>query len=256
MNVRSVFPPLSLGAAFAACVVLALWPGAPVQAQAGHAGATPLVLNPPPQNVMTLTAQASQEVPRDWLTLVMSTTREATDANAVQQQLKAALDAALTEARRAARPGQLEVRTGTFAVSPRYAARGTLSGWQGTAELVLEGRDTAAIAALAGRLQTLTVGRVSFSLSREAREQVENEVAAQAIDRFRASAEAYAKRFGFGGYALREVQVMHGSDGGMPVPMMRVQSMAASAEAAPVPVEAGRATVTATVSGSVQMTIR
>lgn len=246
-----------------------LWPVLPVallalgalgpiaaQGQPGSAGATPLVFNPPPQNVMTLTAQASQEVPRDWLTLVMSTTREAADANVVQQQLKTALDAALAEARRAARPGQIEVRTGTFAVSPRYATRGTLSGWQGTAELVLEGRDTAAIAALAGRLQSLTVGRVSFSLSREAREQVENEVAAQAIDRFRASAEAYAKRFGFGGYALREVQVMHGSDGGMPVPMMRVQSMAASAEAAPVPVEAGRATVTATVSGSVQMTIR
>lgn len=245
------------GRVVACAVLLATTTGALAQAgTAGLGGTPPMVLNPPPQNVMTLSAQASREVPQDWLTMVLSTTREASDAAVVQQQLRAALDAALTEARRQARPGQLEVRTGTFAVSPRYAPRGGLSGWQGTAELVLEGRDTAAIAQLAGRLQTLTVGRVSFSLSREAREQVETEVASMAIDRFRASAEAYAKRFGFGGYALREVQVMHGHDGGMPVPLMRVQAMAASAEAAPVPVEAGRATVTATVSGSVQMTIR
>ena len=58
-----------------------------------------------------------------------------------------------------------------------------MSGWQGRAELVLEGSDTAAISQLAGRLAGLTVARVGYSLSREAREKAEADITAQAIGR-------------------------------------------------------------------------
>ena len=49
----------------------------------------------------------------------MTTTREGQDAATVQSQLKQALDAALAEARKAARPGQVEVQTGNFSLYPR-----------------------------------------------------------------------------------------------------------------------------------------
>ena len=211
---------------------------------------------PPPQNVLTLSASATTEVLRDWLVVTLSTTREGSDAATVQTGLKQALDAALVEARKAAKPGQLEVRTGGFSISPRYAPKGGITGWQGSTELVIEGRDTAAISQLAGRLPTMTVARVGFSLSREAREKVETDVAAQAIARFRALADAYAKQFGFGGYAIREVNVNSSNDGPSPLQGMRAQaSMAMSADSA-LPVEAGKAAVTATVNGSVLMTLR
>ena len=211
---------------------------------------------PPPQNVLTLSASATTEVLRDWLVVTLSTTREGSDAATVQTGLKQALDAALVEARKSAKPGQLEVRTGGFSISPRYAPKGGISGWQGSTELVIEGRDTAAISQLAGRLPTMTVARVGFSLSREAREKVETDVAAQAIARFRALADAYAKQFGFGGYAIREVNVGSSSDGPSPLQGLRAQaSMAMSADSA-LPVEAGKAAVTANVSGSVLMTLR
>lgn len=210
---------------------------------------------PPPQNVLMLSARATVEVPMDWLSVAMSTTREAPDAAVVQSQLKSALDAALGEARKVAKPGQVEVRTGAFSIYPRYAPKGGIAGWQGTTELIIEGRDTAAISQLTGKLQTLTVARVNFSLSREAREKVESDVAAQAIARFRAQADAYAKQFGFAGYTIREVNVNTGGEGPQPVPMMRAQMAPAMADAA-LPVEAGRANVTATVGGSVQMSIR
>ncbi len=214
---------------------------------------------PPPQNVLMLAASATLEVPRDWLSITLSATREGADAAAVQSQLKQALDAALSEARKAAKPGQIEVRTGSFSIFPRYAAKqgaNVISGWQGTAELIVEGRDTAGLSQLAGRLQTVAVARVGFSLSREAREKVEAEVAASAITRFRAQADAYAKQFGFAGYTIREVNVGTGGDGPMPQPpLMRMQANSMQAESA-LPVEAGRANVTANVSGSVQMSIR
>jgi len=48
---------------------------------------------------VTLSATAATEVPHDWMTIQLSTTRDGTDANAVQSQLKAALQAALAVAK-------------------------------------------------------------------------------------------------------------------------------------------------------------
>jgi len=207
---------------------------------------------PPPQNVLSLSASASVEVPKDWLTVVFSTMREGSDAAAVQSQLKSALEAALNEARKAAKPGQVEVQTGGFSLNPRYTPKGSINGWQGSTELVVEGRDAATIAALTAKVQTLTIARVGFSLSRESRQKVEGDVAAMAIERFRARADAVSRQFGFTGYTVREVTVS--SDASMPqlVPMLRARAAAVSDEAA-LPVEAGKATVTASVNGSVQM---
>ncbi len=218
---------------------------------------------PPPQNVVNLSATASVEVTKDWLTVVFATTREGADAAAVQTQLKQALDAALAEARKGAKPGQLEVQTGGFSLSPRYAPPnpktpgmpGGIVGWQGRTELIVEGRDTQAIAQLTARVQSLSISRVGSSLSREARDKVEGDVAAQAIASFRARAESVSRQFGFGSYTLREVNV--GSEGSQPIAMasmVRVQGARSMAmEDAALPVEAGKQLVSATVSGSVQL---
>ena len=208
---------------------------------------------PVPQNVVSLSASATVEIAKDWLTVVFSTTREGADAAAVQSQLRQALDTALAEAKKAAKPGQVEVQTGGFSLSPRYNPKGGITGWQGSTELVVEGRDAQAIAQLTGRVQTLSIARVGFSLSREARQKVEGDVAAQAIERFRSRAEAVSKQFGFAGYSVREVTVNADSPMGPPQPMMRIQASRAMADDGALPVEAGKATVTASVSGSVQM---
>jgi predicted secreted protein len=207
---------------------------------------------PPPLNVVSLSASATVEVTKDLLTVVFGTTREGPDAGTVQSQLKQALDAALAEARKAAKPGQLEVQTGNFSLYPRYTPKGGISGWQGNAELIVEGRDTQAVAQLTGRIQTMSIARSGFSLSREAREKIDAEVSALAINNFRARAETTSKHFGFSGYTLREVQVS-GTDAGGPMPVMRAQASRMAADEA-LPIEAGRAAVTVMVSGSVQMT--
>ncbi len=206
-----------------------------------------------PQNVVQLSANAAVEAQQDILTINMSTTREAADANIVQTQLKTALDAALIEAKKTAASGQLDVRTGNFSLYPRYSKDGKINGWQGTTELVLEGRDFAKISAVAGKIQTLTVAYVAFSLSREQRAKVETDAQHVAIDRFRAKAADIAKNFGMTSYNLREVTVNAGDQGYTPRPRMAEMSMKMSSADAPVPVEAGKSTVTVTVSGSVQL---
>ncbi len=206
-----------------------------------------------PQNVVQLAASASIEVAQDLLTVSMTVTRDGADAMAVQTQLKQALEAAVVEAKKAAQPGQLDVRTGNFSLYPRFGRDGRISAWQGAIELVLEGRDFARINATAGKIQTLTMGSVSFGLSREQRVKAEDEVQAIAIERFKAKAADVAKGFGFSTYSLREVSV-NANDQGF-VARARVTAMearVASADTA-IPLEAGKSTVVVTVSGTVQL---
>jgi predicted secreted protein len=207
---------------------------------------------PAPQNVLQLNATGTVEVPQDMITIVLTTSKDGREAAAVQSQLKAALDAALVEAKRSAEPGQMDVRTGNFSVGPRYAQGGRIDGWHGTAELVLEGRDFARIAQVAGRIPGMTVGNVGFGLSREQRAKVETDAQQIAIDRFKSKAGELARGFGFSGFTLREVSVMANDFSPGPRPRMMAQAMA-GAEKADVPIEAGKAAVTVTVSGSVQL---
>jgi predicted secreted protein len=208
---------------------------------------------PPPQNVLQLQATGTVEVQQDLLMVNLTTSREGADANTVQQQLRAALEAALVEARRTAQPGQLDVRTGNFALYPRQGRDGKITGWTGSAELVLEGRDFARITQAAARITTMTYGGISFGLSREQRAKVESDAQAQAIERFKAKAAELAKNFGFGGYALREVAVNANDQGFTPRPRMLAMEAKGAAADASVPVEAGKTAVTVTVSGTVQM---
>lgn len=205
-----------------------------------------------PQNVLQLSASGSVEVQQDMLSMALVTTRDGADAAVVQSQLKTALDAALTEARKSAQAGLLDVRTGNFSLSPRYTREGKINGWQGSTELVLEGKDFPRITQTAGRITTLSVGNVDFALSREQRAKVETEAQTLAITAFRKKADELTRGFGFGGYTLREVSV-NANEGGPTRPrMVAAQAKSFSADS-PVPVEAGKARVMVQVSGSVQL---
>lgn len=204
-------------------------------------------------NVAQLSVTAMAEASQDQLLIVLATTREGPTAAQVQTQLSQAVETALAMARQASQPGQLEVRSGGFSLQPRHNRDGQLTGWQGTSQVLLEGRDFVRITALAGRINTLSVSQVSFSLSPEAQARLKTEAQAKAIAQFKRNAEEVARGFGLSGYTLREVSVNQQDAGPWPV----VRPMAAQARLAavdaPLPVEAGKGSVSVTVSGSVQM---
>ncbi len=226
------------------------------------AGSAAAQVQPPVSGVLSLTTSASVEVTKDVLTVVFSSTRDGADAQAVQSALKQALDAALAEAKKIAKPGQAEVQTGNFSLYPRYgnpnnpkaAGQPAIVGWQGTAEMQVQGKDAAAIAQLTGRVTTMSIARVGYTLSKEAREKVEAEVTARAIAEWRAKAQQMSQQFGYGGYTVREVNVATNEPGGGPVPVMMSRAKAMTAADEALPTEAGKGEVTATVSGSAQMT--
>lgn len=209
-----------------------------------------------PSHQLNFSATASMEVPRDLLKVSLQVMREGNDAGVVQSQLKQVLEGALAEARKSAETGQgMSVRTDTFSLSPRYGRDGKTDGWTGVATLTLEGRDTSRVAATAGRLPGMAISETSYSLSRELRERHESELTAQAIQKFQSRAAEMARQFGYSGYVLREANV-ETADSDLPrTPFMAGRSAAMlHTEAGPVPTEAGRGLLSATVHGSVALT--
>jgi predicted secreted protein len=233
-----------------ACVLLGLL----AASHGPGASAQPVSPVPAPSRVVHLSASSFAEVPQDWLSIRLNTTREATDAGTVQNELKVALEAALRVARGAEQGDDMQVRTGQFGLYPRHGTQGRIQGWRGSAELVLEGRDFERIAQTAGRIQTLTMGQLGFSLSRQAQQRIESEVQAQAIERFRARAAEVSRAFGYQDFDLREVSISSTDEGAVPMraPVMAMEMRAAASDA-PVPVQPGKSTVSITVSGSIQM---
>ena len=207
----------------------------------------------PLQNVVSLSASGAVEVTQDLLAITLNATRDGADAAVVQSQLKTVLDAALAEARKAAQPGQMDVRTGNFSLFPRYDKANKISGWLGTAELVLEGRDFPRIAATGGKIPNMTIANIGFGLSREQRAKVEGEAQTKAIEQFKAQATEIARNFGFSAFTFREVAVNSHDNQEVRPRMMAMAKGASMSSDAPIPVEAGKSTVVVSVSGSVQM---
>lgn len=216
----------------------------------------------PRTDLLNLQASASIEVTQDLLALTFSTTREGKDAGAVQTELKKALEAALVEARKVAKPGQVDLQAGSLSVYPRYgqpsgsrsSGAPQITGWQGSVQLVVKGRDMETISRLSSRITTLNIENVGYGLSREAREKAEQSVVADAIANYKSKAGQYAQQFGYRGFQIGEVSV--NADGGGPemraAPQMAKLSMAMAD--APLPVESGKTTVTVSVNGNVVMT--
>lgn len=206
-----------------------------------------------PRNIVQLSANGSVEAQQDWLTVTLSITREGSEPNAIQNGLRQALDVALADLKKSAQPGGMEVRSGGFYLQPRYGNDGKINGWQGSAELVLEGTDFARIGAAAGKAQPLTIANLRFSLSRQARAQLETQAQALAIASFKAKAADIAHGFGFADYSLREVSVGAADQPIVPMPRMMAMSAKASMADAAVPMESGKSLVQVTVSGAVQL---
>ncbi|WP_322004639.1 SIMPL domain-containing protein [Paraburkholderia tropica] len=204
-----------------------------------------------PSGVLSLSAQASAEVPQDVVTITLFYEQEASDPASLTSTLNQRADSALQKAKGV---NGVTARSGQFSIYPSTDRDGRISAWRGRTEVVLESRNFAAASKLAGDISSvMQVGNVAFSLSPEAQRAAEQKLSSEAIALFRDQASANARAFGYSGYAIRDVNVGH--SGVPPRPMMMMSARAASADAkmAPMPLEGGTSTVTVNVSGSVQM---
>ena len=216
-------------------------------------GAAAQPFQPPPfYNVVTLEASATSDMPADTLTATLFAEEQGPDPGQLAAKVNARIEEALAKAK--SEP-KVEAHSGNYQTTPVYDRSNQITGWRIRADVVLESRDFKAIGALAGQLQpTLKLWSMTFSLSRRAREAAEATLTNEALTRFQERARAIAKTLGFPGHSLGQITVR--TEGPVqPVPMFRAAA-AGMAEGlppppAPVPVEAGRSSVTVVVSGTV-----
>ncbi|WP_175907996.1 SIMPL domain-containing protein [Burkholderia sp. BCC1640] len=239
---------LALSLALAAAVPVALTLASP----AAHAQtANPHF--PEPAGVLSLSSQASADVPQDIIHITLFYEQQAKDPGSLTSALNQRADAALAQAKGVS---GVTAHTGAFSVYPTTDRDGKISAWRGRTEVVLESRDFAAASKLAGQLSNqMQVANVEFSLSPEAQRAAEQKLTTEAIKSFRARADEAAKAFGYNSYSIRDVNV-GGSRNVQPYPRMMAMAAAPMDSAkmsAPIAVEGGKATVSVTVNGSVQM---
>ena len=224
---------------------------ASVHAQAGPVNPI-LPFNPSPS--AHLSASATMQVLHDWLVIRLAVQKEGADAALVQRQLKTTLAAALTQAQSEAKPMSMEVSTGQLNVSPRYNREGKTSGWVGTAELMVQGRDIDRVTAMAGRLNGLSVSQVEWQISPELLAQSEASVQGQAVAQWRAKASALTQQLGLPRYTISDLTLSTQGNGqgitprAMPMMMM---DPGPDARSAPLPLQAGQSQVTVVVSGQI-----
>lgn len=224
-----------------ALLVLAAALTAAAPARAAEDGA------PTPVPVVNVSATSSATVPNDrlhaWLRVEAEHASAATAAAEVNQKMTRALPKlrALPDA---------QVSSAGY-TTQQVAEKGRPVRWRVVQSVKVDTGDFAALGDALGRLQAedgLLLSGMSFALSEELKRRTQDAITQQAIASWRSRAQAAAQGFGYAAWRTGRVHVQT-QDGGRPMPMMRASSMAAAAEAAPVPMEAGSTDVSVTVSG-------
>ncbi len=205
----------------------------------------------PAQPQMTLSANAWSEVTQDTVNVSVAIEVTGADQPATGRMLSKELDAAMKIAKS---DPAVTAHTGSIRVWAINNSKGKPTGWRGHGEIVLQSKKFDAASALASKLgDKSAISNVYFSLSREAREDQERKLLAQAADAFRARASAAAKAFGFSDYRIAKLE-LGGSGGEMARPAVYAMAKSAMA-AAPADVAAPLAPDTVNVSVDVSGTI-
>lgn len=140
-------------------------------------------------------------------------------------------------------------RTGSTSTHPSYGKNGRIEGWRVRSELLVESANIAGFSDFIGRLQeTLSVSHVGLRPSASTRKQAEDAAIIDTLAAFRARAALIADAMGKP-YRITRLNVA--AHANVPMPVMRTMMM--KAEAAPLPIEAGEATVSVTISGQIEL---
>ena len=201
---------------------------------------------------LSLTATATEEVPQDQMVVTIAVDREGPGIGTLNAAVLRELAWATGEAKKVE---GVHVSTGNLVTHQAWGPNGKPTGWRVRGELLLKSKNMKDLGDLAGRLgERVQLGGVAFQLSREARDAVEAQLVESATAAFRQKASTASKALGYTAFTLKAVQLSSGWDEGGPTPLRMAAMSMASKAAEAVPVEAGKAAVTVSVTGTVFLT--
>lgn len=199
-------------------------------------------------DVLNLDAQATSEVPYDIAIVTLAIDRESKSSDTLSADINKILADAMAEAKKAG----VSAESGGYYVSPTYNNRNQRVAWHGRAEIILRSKDFTAIGKLSGELaEKMQMAGMNFDLSPERRQSEESRLIEEAVSNLKAKARTTLKALGYQDFGIREITLSQG--GAMVHTQVATMARAAMTDAAPVPVEGGKARISVTLSGSLQM---
>jgi predicted secreted protein len=199
-----------------------------------------------------LSAQASMEVDNDTLIAVLYAQQEGSDLSALTNKVNSAITQAVGQAKAAE---SVTVQTLGYQTSPTYQQQ-RLTGWRVRQSIRLESRQSERLSQLLSQLQsTLALDSLSYAVSTERRQAVEDQLIKQAIDAFQRRAKLITTRLGHKQYRLVEMSI--NTSGQTPRPIrLRASMMAMEKSVAAPSLEAGSQTIRVDVSGRIELQLQ
>jgi predicted secreted protein len=188
--------------------------------------------------------EVSREVANDHMHAVLSVSEEDADPAAAAERVNRAMGWALEQARDVS---AVQSKSGGYLTRP-VEQEGRIRRWRASQELLLEGGDADAMAALLGVLQErLQLRAFRFSVSESLSRQVEDELVQEALAAFRARALLVQRSLESSGYEIDQLSV---DTGGRVAPVMLAEARSAGPRSAPA-LEAGSSRISVTVHATV-----
>ena len=132
---------------------------------AGAAAAQPFPADP--KNRVSFAVERTREVANDWVTAVVGTSDEDSDAARLADRVNKTMNEALAVAKQAK---GVNVKSGGYATHPVHDKDGKIARWAASQDLILESSDVDAVSELVGKLQSkLLLRGIAFSVSPETR---------------------------------------------------------------------------------------
>jgi predicted secreted protein len=216
-------------------------------ALAGAATAQPYA--PDPKNRVSFAVERTREVANDWITAVVGTSDEDSDAARLADRVNKKMNEALDVAKKAK---GVTVKSGGYSTQPVYDKDSRIARWSASQDLYLESSDVDAVSALVGKLQDkLLLRSIAFSVSTDTRRKTEDALIGDALTAFAERAKKIAGGLGARDYQIVSVSIQTPGGGG-PVPMYARAEMAMDKVAAP-SFESGQSTLQVRVDATIEL---
>lgn len=203
------------------------------------------------RNRASFNVEATREIANDWVTARLIVSAEGKEPAVVADEVNTQMAAALKTAKRAS---GVTVESGAYVTHPVYDSN-RIVRWRAQQEIRLESEDVDKLSELIGKLQgdRVALSGIDFSVKRETREKMEDELVEEALAAFRARAALIAKGMSARDWSLVEMNVGQQRGGVDQLYGGARMRMTAMSEAVPPSFEAGTSDLQVNVSGTVEL---
>jgi predicted secreted protein len=213
------------------------------------ANTLPAAEQPPRYDQINLSAEASRETDNDTLVARLSAQREGSDPVALSNSVNKLISQAVKQAKQ---QPEVKLQTLGYQTSPIYQQQ-RLTGWRVKQSLRLESRNVEQLSQLLSRLQErLALESISYAVSDERRQAVEEQLIKQALEAFQKRARLVTEQLDRKSYRLVEMTIHRSGQPIKPMPM-RGGMMAMEASVAAPRLEAGTQTLRVEIDGRIEL---